>query len=205
MSNTQKQQKADHIRRLIVGIVTRSGHDVKVSLPSLLREAIRDQLWKQLRRADGSRYTNAVDWLEDGLPNGCLVGVDRAYFSKEELAQIIADLGDSKATRTILKTLQSSSNRNNGKAEVASPANQLPSQKGNKPTLEHVLQRDYPAYWQGYLNGEYGSVYATAVAAGIKKDGHNPLQRMKAYWRRASPKQQESFRKWIRGESQRRQ
>ncbi len=79
--------------------MTRSGHDVKVSLPSLLREAIRDQLWKQLRKADGSKYEDAVDWLEDGLPNGCFVGIDRTYFSRDEIAAIIKDLGESETTQ----------------------------------------------------------------------------------------------------------
>jgi hypothetical protein len=198
MNRNGKQQKAEHIRRLIVGIVTKSGHDVKVSLPSLLREAIREKLWTQLRKADGSKYRNAVEWLEDGLPNGCLVGIDRAYFSRDEITSIIKDLGESETIRSVLKVLESSRSRRNGKAGKSTSADRSSAHNRPESSLDVVLQRDYPDYWQGYLNGTYRSVYAAAVAAGIKKDGHDPLQRMKAYWRRATDKQRREFRNWVR-------
>lgn len=198
MSNNGKQQKADHIRRLIVSIVTRSGHDVKVSLPSLLREAIRDQLWKQLRKADGSKYVDAVDWLEDGLPNGCFVGIDRTYFSRDEIAAIIKDLGESETTQSVLKALKSSPRRRKKVTSKPPGESNGSSRNGARSGLDEILQREFPDHWQGYLNGTYASVYAAAVAAGIKKDGHDPLKRMKAYWRRASASQREEFRKWLR-------
>src|SRR5262245_15337256 len=53
------------------------------------------------------------------------------------------------------------------------------------------------AAWQGYLNGRHKTVHAAAVACGLRADGHNPLVRLKQYWRKASKAERRAFLKFI--------
>jgi hypothetical protein len=47
------------------------------------------------------------------------------------------------------------------------------------------LQQEHPDYYQGFLDGKYRSIRNAAEACGLVKPGHDPLARMKAYWRKA--------------------
>jgi len=206
MKKSDKRDKAYHIRREIMSIVTRGGHDVKVSLPSLLHEAIRDKLWKQLTKADGSRYRDVVEWLEDGHPNGCMVGAASHYFTRAEVARLIEDLGKNKDRTSLLKMLQPTDSRRNANGKRTSNGSPQPAAEkcSEKQILANLLERDHPGFWQGYLNGTYRSVHAAAVAAGIRQDGHNPVKRVKSYWRRATAAERREIRNWLRSKDARR-
>ena len=62
--------------------------------------------------------------------------------------------------------------------------------------LRARLARDYPDILAQLVNGEFTSVRAAAIAAGIVKV-KTPLEQLRSWWRKASENERETFRKEI--------
>ena len=53
------------------------------------------------------------------------------------------------------------------------------------------------AAWKDYLAGKHKTVTAAAIACGMAKFGHDPLVRLKQYWKKASAEARQEFLRWI--------
>jgi hypothetical protein len=60
------------------------------------------------------------------------------------------------------------------------------------------LKRDHPDVAAQLAAGEFRSAAAAGRAAGIVKPLPTALERLRAAWERCSPKERETFRRWIR-------
>jgi hypothetical protein len=68
--------------------------------------------------------------------------------------------------------------------------------KNAKTVLEVRLAQECPSFYRAFLDGEYKSIRAAAEAAGLVKPGHDPLARLKNYWRRATAAARAEFLRW---------
>jgi hypothetical protein len=59
-----------------------------------------------------------------------------------------------------------------------------------------VIKRDHPEIHRRMLAGEFKSVYAAAVEAGIRKQ-ITPLDQLQKAWRKASDDERQSFLEWL--------
>jgi hypothetical protein len=72
--------------------------------------------------------------------------------------------------------------------------------RNNSATVLSVrLAQEHPKYYEAYLRGDYRSVTAAAIAAGLLKNDVN-LRRLKSAWRKATAPEREQFLEWIKTE-----
>lgn len=60
------------------------------------------------------------------------------------------------------------------------------------------LAQEKPDFFAAFERGEYRSIRAAAIAAGLVASANVPLPRMKFFWKKASKKDREAFLKWIK-------
>ena len=56
------------------------------------------------------------------------------------------------------------------------------------------------AAWEGFLKGQHKTAHAAAVACGLVQSGHDPLVRLKQYWRKATKAARAAFLRWLETE-----
>jgi hypothetical protein len=67
----------------------------------------------------------------------------------------------------------------------------------SRTVLSIRLAQEYPKYYEGYLRGDYKSITASAIAAGLIKNNVN-LRRAKSAFRKMTASQRKEFLDWIR-------
>ena len=189
--------------------VHRTGEEIKNDLPNLIERAIEREEWKHaVNPATGKPFENAGQWLVARYPLGPGVGHGRFAITYDDCIRLSDD-------RPKLKDLLV---RHRPKSKGGRPEKNQPVDNINRLTvrktgtsrlyIEERLQRDHKDIWQEYINAEkgkdgnvkYKSARQAGIAAGFVKDSHDPLQRMKSNWNKATKKQRKDFILWTQKE-----
>lgn len=191
--------------------VHRTGEEIKNDLPNLIERSIEQEAWKDaINPATGKPFANAGEWLVARYPLGPGVGHGRFAITYDDCIRLSDD-------RPALKDLlvKHRPKRSVGqpkKESIVDNVNDLSDRKTGNSRLyiEERLQRDHKAIWQAYINGtkdedgniKYKSARQAGIAAGFVKNGHDPLQRMKSNWNKATKKQRKEFILWTQKEEE---
>ena len=68
-------------------------------------------------------------------------------------------------------------------------------------TLHTRLKEEFPEFYAKLQAGEFPSVTAAAIAAGLKTDPYLPLAQLRRAWKRASAEEREAFELWKKDEA----
>lgn len=181
--------------------VHRTGEEIKNDLPNWVERFIKAKGWeKVIDPSTGKPFDNVGQWLVANYPYGPGMGNGRYSIHYDEFIALCDD-------RPILKDMlikhrpkgKRGGDRGNqhtgGKVDNVNLAEKATG--NSRIYLEERLQRDHKAIWQDYLAGKFRSARQAAIAAGFVKDSHEPVLRLKAYWRKATKKQRREFLAWI--------
>lgn len=204
--------KAEHLRKLLAKYAMRSGEEFKRGMPSVVREAHESKCWQDCFKSDGSKFTSLAEWLTAPPPPGCGLGCTTDAITYDELLAACEDEGS--GFQDVAKIL--AAERPKGKpgrkskehhrkiaAKIQTARSELNGDTHTRrPNLAARLQKEKPQFYQGFLDGKYGSLRAAAEAAKMVKPGHDALMRLKAYWRKATKKQRTEFMKFVQEQNQ---
>lgn len=190
----------EHAKSRIFDRVHRTGEQVKNDLPKWVDRVVKSEAWKKALDASGKPFATVGDWLVSNYPLGPGVGQGRYTIKYEELISLCED-----NFPELMKLLKDSRpKRKNGrpsKKETVYNININPRPVGtSRQYIEERLQREHKAIWKDYLAGKYKSARQAGIAAGFVRDGHNPADRLRSYWKKADKKQRKEFLKWIESE-----
>lgn len=190
----------EHAKSRIFDRVHRTGEQVKNDLPKWVDRVVKSEAWKKALDASGKPFATVGDWLVSNYPLGPGVGQGRYTIKYEELISLCED-----NFPELMKLLKDSRpKRKNGrpsKEETVDNVNSSGRSTGNsRQYIEERLQREHKAIWKDYLAGKYKSARQAGIAAGFVRDGHNPADRLRSYWKKADKKQRKEFLKWIESE-----
>lgn len=192
----------EHAKSRIFDRVHRTGEQVKNDLPKWVDRVVKSEAWKKALDASGKPFATVGDWLVSNYPLGPGVGQGRYTIKYEELISLCEDnfpelmklLKDSRPKR------KNGGDRKSKEISVYN-VNTDPRPVGNsRQYIEERLQREHKAIWKDYLAGKYKSARQAGIAAGFVRDGHNPADRLRSYWKKADKKQRKEFLKWIESE-----
>jgi hypothetical protein len=177
-----------------------TGQEVTNDLPNFLREAIRHESWKHFRQKTGEPFADVGEWLRYPWPGGVSVDGDRHTISYEQLIALCKDHPD---VEQVLREHAPNRGRGRPKKEEGEMDEKVPretfSRQGTrKEVLAVRLAQEKPDHYAAYVRGEYRSVRAAAEAAGLVPPGHDPLARLRSYWRKASAAARQEFLAWIK-------
>jgi hypothetical protein len=190
----------EHAKSRIFDRVHRTGEQVKNDLPKWVDRVVKSEAWKKALDASGKPFATVGEWLVSNYPLGPGVGQGRYTIKYEELISLCED-----NFPELMKLLKDSRpKRKNGrpsKEETVDNVNSYGRSTGNsRQYIEERLQREHKAIWKDYLAGKYKSARQAGIAAGFVRDGHNPADRLRSYWKKADKKQRKEFLKWIESE-----
>lgn len=188
-------------RDAIFKVVHRGGEEMNNNLPNWLERAVKDEVWKQvIDPATGKPFADVGRWLTVNWPLGPGVGIGEFAVSYDQCIKLCERKPGVKDLLT--KHRPKRQGKRTDLVDIINEEERRPTGT-SRAYIEQRLQREFPDIWQAYLNNEYRSARAAAIAAGfIKDDGHDPLKRLKNYWAKATAKQRREFLAWI--EQQRR-
>lgn len=178
-------------------MVGHKAQETTLVLPNRLEYILEKKIWKDLERADGERFTSFSEFLTDNQPYGLGIGQYNHFFNLDQLQAIC------KNRRALSSALAQARPNNRGKRnDLVYNVNQVndKAKKGNsREYLLRRLEKEAPEIHERWIAGEFKSVRAAAIAAGIiKDDSHNALRWLKSNWKKATKKQRDEFRKWLR-------
>lgn len=194
----------EHAKSRIFDRVHRTGEQVKNDLPKWVDRVVKSEAWKKALDASGKPFATVGEWLVSNYPLGPGVGQGRYTIKYEELIALCEDnfpelmklLKDSRPKR------KRGGDRGNqytgGKVDNINIAKRPAGT--SRQYIEERLQREYKAVWKDYLAGKYKSARQAGIAAGFVRDGHNPSDRLRSYWKKADKKQRKEFLRWIESE-----
>lgn len=190
----------EHAKSRIFDRVHRTGEQVKNDLPKWVDRVVKSEAWKKALDASGKPFATVGEWLVSNYPLGPGVGQGRYTIKYEELISLCED-----NFPELMKLLKDSRpKRKNGrpsKEETFDNVKSFEPPTGNsRQYIEERLQREHKAIWKDYLAGKYKSARQAGIAAGFVRDGHNPADRLRSYWKKADKKQRKDFLKWIESE-----
>jgi hypothetical protein len=168
------------IREHLFDRIHKTGEEVKNDLPNTLRTAIKTRAWTQFTRANGEPFRNLVDWLETPFPNGIGMGQGIHVINYEELLKLTECAPD---VHEVL--LGNAPKREPGRPKTENGLstshfiNRRNNRSGSSTVLSVRLAQEYPKYYEAYLRGDYKSITAAAIAAGLLKNNVN-LRRFKS-------------------------
>lgn len=191
------------VKRQIIASVGRGGN-VTNELMLWLKEAIENEVWTKDVDYEGRPFESLADWLVHMPPPGCGIPevADRGtlaitysqimqYAEQHNRDDIVEHLKVPKRKAGRPRKEQNGKSRPRGR-------DFRDGGKNRKATLLTRLMEENPDFYKAYLQGEYRSVRSAAEAAGLVPPGHDPLMRMKAYWRKATKAQRKEFLAWIK-------
>lgn len=186
-------------RDKLFGFVHRGGHDMKNAFPNWLHMAVEQEIWKQANDpATGKPFADVGRWLVVNWPIGPGVGIGEFALTYDECIQLCER--DPKLKDLLVKHRpvgKAGGDRQSakGKSSFDNPPKRLAGT--SKAYLERRLQRDHPAIWKAYLNGEYRSARAAGIAAGFVKPTNDPATLIRTTWKKLTPKQRLAFKTWM--------
>ena len=178
--------------------IHRTGEEVKNDLPNALRMAIEVEAWTHFTNPQtGKPFKTVEEWLHHDLPQGVAVGMGKFAITYHDLVELCRD-----AAPDVAEVLKKNAPKNGRRARrsngTAPPECKVVSRdRATRAGLSERLAQDFPRIWQKYLAGQYRSVRAAAEAAGIVRPSHDPLMRLKSYWKRADKKARRDFLRWV--------
>lgn len=193
----------EHAKSRIFDRVHRTGEQVKNDLPKWVDRVVKSEAWKKALDASGKPFATVGDWLVSNYPLGPGVGQGRYTIKYEELISLCED-----NFPELMKLLKDSRPKRKRGGDQKSALIKLreprfdnpPPSPGTRQYIEERLQREHKAIWKDYLAGKYKSARQAGIAAGFVRDGHNPADRLRSYWKKADKKQRKEFLKWIESE-----
>jgi hypothetical protein len=189
----------DAIRDHLFRRIHRTGEEIKNDFPNILRTAIEGEAWKQFTRADGTDFKNVVEWLHYTFPNGASMGQGRHAITYEDALQLTEVAPDVHRVLAVNAPKAKPGPKPNGTELTVSTPLILDRNHRNKTTsvLSVRLAQEKPKYYDAYLRGDYKSVTAAAIAAGLLTDDAN-LRRAKSAFRKMTTAQRKQFLGWIK-------
>ncbi len=207
------KQKLTHanyeaIRDHLYDRIHRTGEQIKNDFPNTLRVAIKNEAWKNFTDGEGKPFANLVDWLHYTFPNGVSMGNGEFSITYEQAIKLTEDVKVAKDVHLVLLEHASKGKPGpkpkgeNGELKVARPLIDRGNHGGSKTkvVLSARLAQEKPKFYDDYLTGKYKSVRAAAEAAGLVKPGHDPMMRVKAYWKKLTKEQRAEFMEWMKTE-----
>lgn len=185
-----------HLQELVNG-----GHSLVNVLPQLLGVVVENKVWKKRVRPDGRPFGSLAEYLLAHHPFGAGCESHRNALTYAQLMELCADFPK---VRDILAREAPKGKRGGDRKSESSRSDHaevLPLDRhgGNTvPVLSARLAQEHPEVWGAYLNGEYQTVTAAAIAAGLITNSNAPLKRLKENWRRASKAERKAFLEFIR-------
>lgn len=181
--------------------VHRGGEEMKNDLPNWIDRAITSEVWRQcLNPSTGKPFDDLGSWLIAGYPLGPGMGRGEFAITYDECIQLCSSRPAIKDLLVKHRPVRGRGRPAKAEAENVANGDNKPQRLKNKNSrayIEQRLSREFPDIWAKYLNGEYRSARQAAIVAGFVKDTHDPLMRLKAYWKKASKKQRSAFLKWV--------
>lgn len=179
--------------------VHRTGEEIKNDFPNILRECVKAKAWEHFKRADGTKFKTLGEWLVYAFPNGVSMGDTKDSISYEDALQLCKH--DRELHGMLVKHRPSKTGGKRGRPTKEQENSGVPTinrhHNGTRAYIEQRLQRDHKDIYQKYVTGEIKSARQAGIAAGFIKDTHDPVMRLKAYWRKASKSQREEFKRWL--------
>jgi hypothetical protein len=194
------QQNFDAIRNHLFDRIHKTGEELKNDFPNILRRAIETEAWRHFSDFEGKPFTNLVDWLAYTFPNGASMGEGKNAITYQDAIDLCKEHPE---VQSVLRTHAPNSghggDRKSQKAKLYQGAVRHLDRHAThaKALLAIRLAQENPEIYKALQNGEYTSLRAAAEAAGLVKRSNDPLPRLKSFWKRASKKDQQKFRKWL--------
>lgn len=177
------------IRDHIFDRIHKTGEQVKIHLPNLLRSAIESEAWKHFRDAEGKPFENLVDWLHSTYPNGVSMGQGKHAISYDEALKLTEAASD---VHRILERDTPSKQVREKNANSAPP-------RRYKPSLYVRVEQEDPETYQQYLFGKIRNITAAAKAAGIvKARPRQNLARAKSAFGKMTAVERAEFLQWLK-------
>jgi hypothetical protein len=200
--NALTRANYDSIRDRLYDRFHKTGQEIKNDLPNILRFAIEQEAWKNFAHADGTQFENLVEWLQCQWPNGTSLGLGASYaITFEDVLQLTEDAPD--VHRVLAENAPKGKpgpQPKNGNG-LKSPTTLTLNRNGrttSKAVLSVRLAQERPKFYKAFMRGDYKSVTAAAVAAGLIKDDVR-LRRVKSDIRKMTEAQRREFDVWYAG------
>lgn len=191
---TEKNYEA--IRDHIFDRIHKTGEEIKNEFPNLLRGAIETEAWKHFVDVEGKPFKNIVDWLVYTFPNGTSMGMGKNAITYEGALKLTEEHTDVHKVLAKNAPKAKPGRKKNGSVDIPIMARGKGRLK-TKDTLSIRLAQEKPKFYDAYLRGEYKSVTAAAIAAGLINDDAN-LRRAKSAFRKMSAQELKEFLNWMR-------
>lgn len=171
----------------------RTGEEMKLDLPNILKLVIDVEGWKYFTDAQGQPYKDLCSWLHAPWPVGPWLDTEsRVGLTYDDVMKLCE--GHPEVYRILADQSPNQGRGRPKKGEANSPVRGNFSRRSDrKPVLAARLAQKHPTFYDAYLRGDYKSIRAAAEAAGLVKSSHNPLQRLNSYWRHATEEQRKEF------------
>lgn len=163
--------------------------------------------WRTQARPDGTKFKTFREYAAYRNPPGLGFNADDGA---ADVDAIVSRLIQFDRNRPAIKHLGGSvrgtpSESRKGK-RYAAKENSQAGACATIPKLHHSsvagladrLQRDFPKVWAEYLAGEHRTVNATARAAGIVPDRHDPVNEARQAWNRMTKAQRKTFQEMVK-------
>lgn len=186
------------IRDHIFDCIHKDGQNLKLDFPNVLRTAINAKIWKQFTHFDGKPFRNLVEWLHYQFPNGPSLGHGQHAITYDDALKLTEGAPD-------VHRILAENAPNNGSGRPAQKLlvdKQFSLRRGNNRSscaviLSVRLAQEKPEYYEAYLRGDYKSITAASVAAGLIRNDAN-VRRTKSGYRKMTAKQREEFDAWAK-------
>jgi hypothetical protein len=192
-----KRANYDAIRDHLFDRIHKTGEQIKNDFPNVLRTAIKEQAWKQFARADGTPFDNLVDWLHYQFPNGTSLGQGQHAITYEDALQLTEVAPD--VHRVLAEKAPKVQSQGGRPSKNAASTQRLLERHNNghsKAVLSVRLAQEHPKFYDAFMRGDYKSVTAAAVAAGLLKDDVR-MRRAKSAYRTMTAPERKEFREWM--------
>ena len=192
----------DSIRDHLFQRVYKTGEEIKNDFPNKLRFAIENQAWKQFTNAEGKPFKNLLEWLDYAGVNGIALGGMSYAINYKDALQLTKEVAPDVyrvllADGDALKGKPGVKGKNGNELRVSTPLIARGNGRNKSAiVLSMRLLKEYPKHYEAYMRGDYKSVTAAAIEAGLLKNNAN-LRRAKSAWRKMTAAERKEFIKWI--------
>lgn len=200
MANKLTRANFDAIRDHLFDRIHKNGEQLKNDFPNTLRLAIKNEVWREFANAEGKPFDNLVDWLHFTFPSGVSMGQGQHAITYEEA--LVLTEGSKDVHRVLAENAPNRGRGGDRRSAKAKENQSVPTHferqgKRSKPVLSARLAQEHPKHYDRYLKGEYKTVTAAAIAAGILKNDAN-MRRAKSAYRNMTTEERKEFLEWVK-------
>ena len=194
------QANFEAIRDHLFDRIHRTGEQAKNDLPNQLEYAIENEAWKHFFRPDGAKFKNIVEWMECTWPNGASLGQGTYAMNFDDVLKLTEGApGVHRFLTQNAPKAMPGPKKTNG-FEFGASTLRFKRREGrahSAAVLSVRLAQEKSKYYDAYRRGEYRSVTAAAVAAGLIKADAN-LRRAKSAVGKMTESEFEQFEQWFK-------